>query len=166
MTRPSNIAILITGGTLDKVHDTFTEGLVFGEGNKSRISHILRNGRCDYPRLEVLMKIDSLEMTDTHRSVLLNAALAAPEDKIIITHGTGTMEITAQYLQTRIKGKTIILTGAMRPQSLGRSDAGFNLGGALIAAQTLPHGVYGVMNGCIFEANDLQKNTEEGRFDR
>lgn len=166
MKQNSDIAILVTGGTLDKVHDTFTEGLVFGGGDKSRVSHILKSGRCDYPRLQILMKVDSLEMTDAHRLTILDAVLAAPEDQVIITHGTGTMEITAQYLKTRIKDKTVILTGAMRPQSLGRSDAGFNLGGALIAAQTLSHGVYGVMNGRIFEANDLHKNTEEGRFDR
>ena len=166
MTHPSDIAILITGGTLDKIHDTFTESLVFGGGGKTRVSNILRSGRCDYPRLQVLMKIDSLDMTDEHRQTILKAILEAPERKIVVTHGTGTMELTAQYLKDRVKDKTVILTGAMRPQSLGRSDAGFNLGGALIAAQTLPYGVYGVMNGRVFAADKLRKNTKEGRFDR
>ena len=53
----------------------------------------------------------------------------------------------------------------MRPVSLGRSDGGFNLGGALIAAQTLNKGVYGVMNGRVFNAEDLHKDTKAGRFD-
>jgi len=166
MTNPSDIAILITGGTLDKVHDTFTESLIFAGGGKTRVSNILRSGRCDYPRLQVLMKIDSLEMTEAHRQTILDAILDAPEDKIVLTHGTGTMELTAKYLKQHVLGKTVVLTGAMRPQSLGRSDAGFNLGGALIAVQTLTEGVYGVMNGRVFEADKLHKNMNEGRFDR
>ena len=75
------------------------------------------------------------------------------------------MEQTAQYLSARVTGKTVVLTGAMRPFSLGRSDAAFNVGGAMIAAQTLPHGVYGVMNGRVFTADNLRKNTQAGRFD-
>jgi len=111
------------------------------------------------------MKIDSLDMTDEHRAIILKAVEDAAEDAIIITHGTGTMELTAQYLSARVKNKTVILTGAMRPFSLGRSDAPFNVGGAFIAAQTLPHGVYGVMNGRVFTADGLRKNTQTGRFD-
>ncbi len=57
-----------------------------------------------------------------------------------------------------------MLTGAMRPQSLWRSDAEFNLGGALIAAQTLPHGIYAVMNGCVIPARDVRKNLQTGTF--
>ena len=75
------------------------------------------------------------------------------------------MEITANYLSQHIKDKTLILTGAMRPFSLGQSDAAFNVGGAIIAAQILPHGVYGVMNGRVFKAEQLRKNVQTGRFD-
>jgi L-asparaginase len=163
------ILILITGGTLDKVHDTQTEGLVFEtgalEGLGSGVISALAHGRCDHPRREILMQIDSLDMTDTHRAAVLQAVLSAPETRIVITHGTGTMAQTAQYLDGKVGEKTVILTGAMRPQSLGQSDAGFNLGGAVIAAQSLDYGVYGVMNGRIFEAQHLEKNTEAGRFD-
>ena len=72
---------------------------------------------------------------------------------------------TARFLAERVTDKTVILTGAMRPHSLGRSDASFNLGGAVIAAQTCPPGVYGVMNGRVFAAKDLDKNRDTGRFD-
>ncbi|CAM3813564.1 asparaginase domain-containing protein [Litorimonas haliclonae] len=160
-----NIAIFITGGTLDKVHDTKTEGLIFDPKRKSRVSAILRQGRSRAVRQEVLFQIDSLDMTDDHREEIYQAVINAPEDHIIITHGTGTMELSAQYLDGKVENKTVILTGAMRPQSLGRSDAGFNLGGAMIAVQTLPAGVYGIMNGQVFEAQTLHKNTETGRFD-
>lgn len=166
MTEHKDIAILITGGTLDKVHDTLTESLVFGGGGKTRVSNILKSGRCDHPRLQVLMQIDSLDMTELHRQHILSAVLLCDEEQIVITHGTGTMEQTAQFLNGKTENKTIVLTGAMRPQSLGKSDANFNLGGALIAAQTLPKGVYGVMNGRVFGAQDLHKNTQTGRFDK
>ena len=159
------IAIFITGGTMDKVHDTKPEGLIFDPNGKSRVPAILRQGRSRAVRQEILFQIDSLNMSSVHRDKIHQAVIDAPEDYIIITHGTGTMELTAQYLDGKVGEKTVILTGAMRPQSLGRSDAGFNMGGAMIAVQTLPPGVYGIMNGHIFKARDLRKNTETGRFD-
>jgi len=159
-----DVLILITGGTLDKVHDTVTESLIFG-GGKSRVSNVLKTGRTDHPRLKTLMQKDSLDMTEADRETILQAVLDAPQDRIVITHGTGTMELTAKYLDGKVGEKTVVLTGAMRPQSLGKSDAGFNLGGAIIAAQTLNYGVFAVMNGRVFEASDVHKDTVLGRFD-
>ena len=83
----------------------------------------------------------------------------------MVTHGTGTIEQTAKYLDGKIGDKTVVLTGAMRPHSLGKSDAGFNLGGAIVAAQTLSTGIYVVMNGRVFTAEQVKKNVEAGRFD-
>lgn len=165
MTYARDIHIIITGGTLDKVHDTLTEGLAFEAGQPTHMEALLKQGRCGFPSWQVLMKIDSLDMTDAHRALIASAVNEAEAEAIIVTHGTGTMELTAQYLAPRIHGKTVILTGAMRPYSLGRSDAAFNVGGAIIAAQSLPAGVYGIMNGRIFTADKLRKNTETGRFD-
>ena len=160
-----NILILITGGTLDKMHDTITEGLVFDDSGESQISDVLRVGRCHHPAQHILMQKDSLDMTDGDRAAILKAILDAKQDRIIITHGTGTMELTAKYLDGKVGEKTVVLTGAMRPQSLGKSDAGFNLGGAIIAAQTLDYGVFAVMNGRVFEAANVHKDTALGRFD-
>ena len=157
--------ILITGGTLDKVHDTATESLIFRKSRKSHITELLKIGRSHLPRQEVILMKDSLEMTDADRAVILKALLSAPERQIIVTHGTGTMEQTAKFLDGKTGDKTVVLSGAMRPFSLGKSDAGFNIGGGLIAAQTLPAGVYGVMNGRIFTANKLRKDIKRGRFD-
>ena len=155
--------ILTTGGTLDKIHDTYTEGLVFGDN--SHMEELLIIGRSFTPRIESLMMIDSLDMTEVHRKIILDAILAASETQIVITHGTGTMEKTAKFLDGKIKNKTAVLTGSLRPFSLGKSDAGFNLGGAVIAAQTQKPGVYGVMNGRLFTAKTLRKDAKAGRFD-
>ncbi len=162
-----DILILITGGTLDKVHDTATEALVFDPSGESHITELLRIGRGHLPRQQVIMMKDSLAMTEDDRALILDAVKNAPENHIVITHGTGTMAQTARYLEAAIakSEKTIILTGAMRPFSLGKSDAGFNLGGAVIAAQTLPAGIYAVMNGRVFKADELRKDVKRGRFD-
>ena len=161
------VGVLITGGTLDKIHDTVSEGLVLD--GATRVSDIFEQGRTGVSRFENLMQIDSLDMTNEDREKILNAVCQAPEDRLIITHGTGTMGETARYLEAALKEnsneKTIVLTGAMRPWSLGRSDGTFNLGGAIIAARLLPAGVYGVMNGRVFDAQKLHKNAASGRFD-
>jgi len=160
-----DILILITGGTLDKVHDTITEGLIFQDDGESQVSDILKIGRCHHAAQNILLQKDSLDMTNEDRATILQAVLAAEQDRIVITHGTGTMELTAKYLDGKVGEKTVILTGAMRPQSLGKSDASFNLGGAIIAAQTLDYGIFVVMNGRVFEAEHVHKDTTLGRFD-
>lgn len=160
-----DVRIIVTGGTIDKVHDTRSEGLSFSPDGSTHIPEMLQIGRCHFPTVQLLMLQDSLYFGDTERAEIADAALTAPEMSIVITHGTGTMGETARYLADKNIGKTIVLTGAMRPFSLYASDGEFNLGGAVIAAQALPTGVWGVMNGRYFAARDLNKNVEQGRFD-
>lgn len=157
-----DVLILTTGGTIDKVHDVRTETLIFD--GSTAVSDILKYGRTDFPRVQSLMSIDSLDMSEEHRDAILRAVNAAPEQRVVVTHGTGTMEQTAKYLHGNVGNKTVVLTGAMRPQSLWRSDSEYNLGGAIIAAQTLSHGVYAVMNGRVIDARHVRKNLETGRF--
>ena len=104
-------------------------------------------------------------MTDEDRQLVLAAATECDCDRIVITHGTSTMAETARFLDGKAEGKTIVLTGAMRPHSLFISYAAFSLEKKVIAAQTLPAGVYGVMNGLVFSASELKKNEKLGRFD-
>ena len=160
----TDVAILMTGGTLDKVHDTYTEGLVFPTDGSSQLGDVLTVGRTDHPRLVPVLQIDSLDLCDAGRAHILSAVLTAPERAIVITHGTGTMDKTAMALHGRCCDKTVVITGAMRPVSLGASDGGFNVGGALIAAQILPAGVYAVMNGRVFSAREIYKDVKSGCF--
>jgi len=161
------VGVLITGGTLDKIHDTLTEGLILD--GETRVPDIFDEGRTRISRFKTLMQIDSLDMGDEDREKILKAVTSAPENRLVITHGTGTMEQTAKFLSDALESaaseKTVVLTGAMRPWCLGRSDASFNLGGAVVAARLLPPGVYGVMNGRVMAAQDLRKNSKSGRFD-
>jgi L-asparaginase len=157
------IRIFVTGGTFDKEYDELTAQLVFEE---SHLPEMLRLGRC---RLDVsirtLMMIDSLEMTDADRAIIVESCRACPETHIVVTHGTDTMVETASTLAAARTGKTIVLTGAMVPYAFGSSDGMFNLGSALSFAQVLPAGVYVAMNGKYFPADRVRKNRQTGVFE-
>ena len=139
------VRIFITGGTFDKEYNELTGQLFFKD---THMHDLLELGRCKVPvETRTLMMIDSLEMTDEDRELIVHQCLSCEETQIVITHGTDTMAQTAALLAEKVKGKTIVLTGAMIPIKFGSSDGLFNLGSALAFAQTLPHGTYVAMNG-------------------
>ncbi len=158
-----NIRIFVTGGTFDKEYNELTGELFFKD---THIPQMLRLGRC---RLSVdirtLMMIDSRNMTDDDREIIARNCLNAKEDKIVITHGTDTMVETAKYLATKVKNKTVVLTGAMIPYTFGSSDGMFNLGCALAFVQVLSPGVYIAMNGRYFIYDNVRKNKKTGEFE-
>lgn len=157
------IRIFMTGGTFDKEYDELHGQLYFRD---SHVMEMLRLGRCNLAlEIRQLMMIDSLEMTDDDRVLILRECRDAPESRIVISHGTDTMVETAATLAAGINDKTIVLTGAMVPYKFGSSDGLFNLGSALAFAQTLPAGVYIAMNGRYFSANRVQKNRQTGMFE-
>ena len=158
-----SIRIFVTGGTFDKEYNELTGQLFFKD---THLSEMLVLGRS---RLEVdvrtLMMVDSLDMTDMDRELIADHCKKSETDKIIITHGTDTMSVTAELLASKITDKTIILTGAMIPYKFGSSDGLFNLGSALAFVQTLPAGVYVAMNGKVFRAGKVRKNKQTGEFE-
>jgi len=158
-----SIRIFITGGTFDKEYNELEGKLYFKD---SHLREMLSLGRS---RLEVdvrtLMMVDSLDMTDADRQLILDQCRKAKEDRILITHGTDTMEITARLLGPVVAKKTVVLTGAMVPYKFGSSDGLFNLGSALAFVQTLPPGVYIAMNGRCFTWDNVRKNTKTGTFE-
>ncbi len=114
--------------------------------------------------LELNQLIDSLDMRQSNRLRILESCRAAPEEQIVITHGTDTMTETAEVLGTAGLDKTVVMTGAMVPYVFGNSDAVFNLGCAIVAVQVLPRGVYIAMNGRIFPWDRVRKDREHGVF--
>jgi len=157
------IRILVSGGTFDKEYDERTGQLFFKD---THLAEMLRLGRS---RVEVtirtVMMIDSLEMTDADRALLVQNCLRSEEDRIVITHGTDTMTETAAAIAQKVSGKTVVLTGAMIPYAFGSSDGLFNLGSALSFAQLLPAGVYVAMNGRCFPWDRVRKNRDRGEFE-
>lgn len=157
------VRIFVTGGTFDKEYDELRGNLFFRD---THVQEMLRRGRCNLPvAVDVLMMIDSLDMTDVHRGLIAAACRDCDERQIVISHGTDTMVDTARELAANVPGKTIVITGAMVPWAFGSSDGLFNLGSALSFVQSLPAGVYLAMNGRCFTWDNVRKNRELGTFE-
>ncbi len=154
----SPIHVVTTGGTFDveridangKYH--FTQSKVPGIVEIAGIpSELIR-----YTHHE---PIDSLEMKDSHREMILTTLMSIPENRIVLTHGTDTMVETAQFLHHRITWKTIVLVGAMIPANKPGSDAQMNLGFAIGALKSMTQTwVRIAMNGQLFLPYSVMKD--------
>jgi len=156
------IAFIQTGGTIDKDYPKVTKGWAFeiAEPAFNRILEKL-NPSFTYQSYEVFKK-DSQEITSEDRAKLKALCKSIPEDKIIITHGTDTMTETTRSLSGI--NKTIIITGAMKPERFSNSDAPINLGAAIAACQTLSKGSYLVMHGMVIPHNQIERNLQTGKY--
>ncbi|MGA1252612.1 MAG: asparaginase domain-containing protein [Burkholderiaceae bacterium] len=164
-TSPAAIALLTTGGTFEKVYLPGQGGLGFGQ---SRITDW--KTRCRMPentRLETVMLVDSLDMTEEERAYLCQRIRDCPENQVVVIHGTDTLVASALSADTtRRPEQVVVFTGAMVPASCEDSDALFNLGMAFAAAQCQPPGVWLACSGEIFDARGVEKNRTLGRFVR
>ena len=157
------IKFIQTGGTIDKQYNVSNGELYFTE---SSLPDMLKQGRCTLDiNFHTLDLLDSLDMIDSYREELVSICTSSNEDKIVISHGTDTMVDTAKALVEFASDKTIVIFGAMIPFSINYSDALFNLGAAMTAVQCLERGVYIVMNGQVFHADNVIKNRDKGEFE-
>ena len=158
------IQVFVTGGTFDKDYNFITGELYFKD---THLQAMFTRGRCNLDiDIKTLMMIDSTEMTDADREIILHNCRRSRADKILITHGTDRMVETAKVIHEADIEKTIVLTGAMVPYAFGTSSDGFfNLGSALAFVQVLEPGVYIVMNGRYHKADEVVKNRKTGFFE-
>jgi L-asparaginase len=157
------IKIFVTGGTFDKDYDEKNGRLYF---KKTHMNEILALGRSKVEvNIETLMMLDSLDMKEKDRQIIVEKCITTIEDQIVITHGTDTMTDTAKALGAKKIKKTIVITGAMIPYKFGTSDGLFNIASALAYVQTMPHGVYIAMNGRVFIYDKVLKNKTTGIFE-
>ncbi len=156
------LRFITTGGTIDKI---YFDALSQFEVGDSQLKHILTEGLVDFEYdIVPLLQKDSLEMTDEDRSKLRDYIAEDDVSHYVITHGTDTMPATAEAL-AGLDGKTIILTGALTPARFKTTDAVFNIGMAVAAAQTAAPGVYIAMSWQVFRAGEVRKNRAENRFE-
>jgi len=158
------IHILTTGGTI--------EGLDYVDGQGIAQSNISIQGFLDKANIgfdytiESVFKKDSRAITDDDREQLVCKIKESTATKILITHGTFTMEDTAKYIGRLNLKKTIVLVGSFILGSSENTDAPFNLGYAISSLQLLKSDVYIAMNGQIFLWNNVSKNLETNKFER
>ncbi|MCP4023207.1 MAG: asparaginase [Desulfobacteraceae bacterium] len=157
------ITFITVGGTIDKV---YFDALSAYEVGDSKVNEILKDARINF-NFEVfpILKKDSLDMTDEDRMLVHEVVSDCKNNKIVITHGTDSMVETAKAL-SKIKDKTIVMTGAMEPAVFKTSDAIFNLGSAVAAVQVLPPGTYIAISGRIFSPDNVKKNRNKKQFEK
>jgi L-asparaginase len=161
--------VLTTGGTIEKVYSEQTGEVRNLDSKIDRYLGLLRLPDADV-RVVPLMNIDSLNMTDDDRAVILRTVSGLLPDKapILITHGTDTMVETGLHLQRALAALEIpiVLTGAMAPLGFERSDALQNLTESLLALRLLAPGVYIVSHNQVFPIGNVRKDRALGRFVR
>jgi L-asparaginase len=157
------ITFIQTGGTIDKDYPRTTKGYAF-EISEPAVKRVLEklNPAFKYEIISALKK-DSLEITEQDRQHLFDICATQENEKIIITHGTDTMIETAAALRS-IPGKTIVITGAMRPERFTNSDAPINIGIAIGAVSSLPHGIYVAMHGRVYRWDTVTRDLDNGQF--
>ncbi|MGB9069299.1 MAG: asparaginase domain-containing protein [Candidatus Acidiferrales bacterium] len=159
--------VLTTGGTIEKVYSEQTGEVRNLDSKIDRYLGLLRLPDADI-RVVPLMNIDSLNMTDDDRAVILRAVsgLLPERAPILITHGTDTMVDTGLYLQRALPRleSPIVLTGAMAPLGFEKSDALQNLTESLLALRLLAPGIYIVSHNQAFPIGNVRKDRALGRF--
>jgi L-asparaginase len=156
------LEILTTGGTIDKVYFDKKSNYEVGD---PFVEELLRKMNVNISfKVKSLMKIDSLDMTDIDREEILNYIKNSNANNFLITHGTDSIVETAIYLK-KISDKTIVLTGSLKPAIFIDNDAIFNVGSALTSSQILKKGVYIVINGQVFNPDNVRKNLEKNIFE-
>lgn len=175
------VIVITTGGTIEKTYDEFTGELA---NRRSIVRRMLGELRLEDTAVEVveLMSLDSLFMTEDDRErivTVVGSALAGRRqtspgagepalrsDGIVILHGTDTLNLTGERIVARYASPPIpiVLTGAMRPFEMKRSDALQNLTEAVFATGVLSPGVYCVAHGRALPFPGVVKDRERGTF--
>lgn len=167
-----SITLITTGGTIEKTYDDRSGVLA---NHRSIVRRMLRRLRLEDVSLNVieLMSKDSLEMTGADRARVAEAVrvaggstdLVTETGGVVILHGTDTLEKTGEHLCAALKPRVpIVLTSAMRPFEMVRSDALQNLTEALFATGALAPGVYCVAHGRALAFPGVTKDRAAGTF--
>ena len=163
------VAILTTGGTIDKTYDESNGTL----RNVGSVLHTIID-RMRLPDLEwkhvPIMCKDSLDMTEEDREIILQAVRLAlmTDDAVIVVHGTDNLAVSGEaiYKEMGPLPKPVILTGAIRPFEFRDTDAFQNLTEALLACRLLPPGVYVVMHNQALAFPGVVKDYDRMTFAR
>ena len=160
----SKITVINTGGTFNKRYNPITGELEVPKDSLALDEIINYCYNIDFEVLNIISK-DSLEMNDDDRELIVKTIKDCKNQNIIIVHGTDTIDLTAKYLDEKIKDKTIVLTGAMFPISINKVEATLNFSQAIgFLNSNCESGIYISMHGSVKNYKKLIKNRELGKF--
>lgn len=156
--------IINTGGTFNKIYNPI-KGELEVPSDGTALANILNYFyNLDY-KIENIIHKDSLDMLQSDREEIIELIKNSSQDKILIIHGTDTINKTAKFIQKYVKGKTILLTGAMVPFSIDTVEANANFSMSIGYLLCKPkNGVYISMHGMIKEHQNIYKDREVGIF--
>lgn len=163
----NKIQIINTGGTFNKMYNLLEGKLLIPKNNdviKTILNNLYRTNT--KPKIDGLVYKDSLDINKNDRKILVNSIKKSRYKRILIIHGTDTMNKTAKYLAKRIKDKKIVLVGAMQPFSYEPVEATATLMMAIgfLTAKS-KNNIYICMNGLIKSHNKVMKNYKKGLFE-
>ena len=161
-----HIELITTGGTIEKTYDAHTGALA---NTGSIVQRMLRRLSLPHTRVHVreLMSKDSLELTEDDRARIVSTvrSVGAISHSVVVLHGTDTLAETGEALLADHDGAArIVLTGAMRPYEMKRSDALQNLTEALLASTIVAPGVYASFHGSVLAFPGVRKDRERLTF--
>jgi len=173
--RLRRIALISTGGTIEKTYDELGGVLANRVSVLDLLLATLELRGVSIDRI-ALMNKDSLDMSPADHELIAETALdaARERDGVVIVHGTDRLARTGERIHERsveagaAGGPTrpIVLTGAMRPYELRRTDATQNVTEALLAVQLLAPGVYVSMHNRVLRFPGVEKDPRLGTFVR
>ena len=160
-----DVLIINTGGTFNKRYNPLK-----GELEVPKDSIALENVLKYFYNLKYEIKNiihkDSLDMQESDRKEILELIKNSSSEKILIIHGTDTMDKTAEFLEKYIGDKTILLTGAMVPYSIDSVEANANLSMSIgYLLHSTKNSIYIAMHGLVEEHKNVYKNREIGVFE-
>lgn len=167
MNAPKKIAIVSTGGTIEKTYDELS-GVLHNQVSvlDMMLASLTLNGVHVY-RVPLMNK-DSLEMKPEDHAIIARAAggQAASADGVIVVHGTDRLAVSGEACLKELGTPTvpIVFTGAMRPWEMRNTDALQNLTESLTAVQILSPGVYAVFHNRVLEFPGVIKDPSHGTF--
>lgn len=164
------LSLISTGGTIEKTYDESSGVLA----NRVSVLDVMLSGLelrgVKIDRLSLMNK-DSLEMTPADHELIADSVVKQCEshDGVVVVHGTDRLAASGEAILASSSarggiGKPVVLTGAMRPYEMRRSDAPQNLIEALIAVQLLEPGVYVSMHNRVLAFPGVHKDSEQGTF--
>jgi len=157
-----DILIINTGGTFNKIYNRFSGELEVDSTNKA-LKTLEQEWMCSLNYINIINK-DSLEFTQDDRELLAKTIKEAKEQKIVLIHGTDTIDISAKFIDEQNFQKAIVFTGAMVPFSINPIEASANLSLALGFVKLANIGVYIALNGVVDSYTKVVKNRAKGKF--